>query len=230
MIKAIFFDIDDTIFDFSKCSVKALKETCNFYHIVFTDTILNEYRKIDDILWKKQKLGIYTIDEVLELRSNHMMDVMNIQNSNKTFKEVYLKQLWDTYEQIDDIEYVLKSLKSLGYTLYCASNGFYEMQINRLNKANLLHYFDELFVSDIVGYEKPNSQFFKTCLEKTNLAKEEVLMIGDSYLADIQGAHHAGWKTCYFNRKNQVNPMKVMEIQTMKELLDKEKLWKRENY
>ena len=59
---------------------------------------------------------------------------------------------------------------------------------------------------------------------------EEVVMIGDSYLADIEGAHNAGWKACYFNRKNQVNHLKVIEFKEMKELLDKEKLWKLENY
>ena len=60
MIKALFFDIDDTIFDFNKCSVIALSKTCDYYHVTFSETILNEYRKIDDILWKKQKLGIKT--------------------------------------------------------------------------------------------------------------------------------------------------------------------------
>ena len=117
MIKALFFDIDDTIFDFKKCSEKALKETCDYYHVDFNDVILNEYRKIDDILWKKQKLGIYTIDEVLQLRSNHMMDVMKIKN-DQSFKEVYLEKLTDTFELVDDIEYVLKEVKKRGYILY----------------------------------------------------------------------------------------------------------------
>lgn len=230
MIKGIFFDIDDTIFDFNKCSVIALNKTCEYYHVSFNDTILNDYRKIDDILWKKQKLGIYTIDEVLKLRSDYMMEIMDIQNYDKTFKEVYFEELGKTIELVDNIEVVLNEFKSKGYRLYCASNGFYDMQMYRLNKAHLLHYFDELFVSDKVGYEKPNINFFETCLNETKLRKDEVLMIGDSYLADIEGAHHAGWKTCYFNRKNQINRLNVIEFKEMKELLDKEKLWKLENY
>lgn len=230
MIKALFFDIDDTIFDFNQCSKIALKETCDYYHVSFNETILNEYRKIDDILWKKQKLGIYTVDEVLDLRSDYMMEIMNIQSYKKDFKTIYLEKLTETVELVDDIKDVLKELKHKGYELYCASNGIYKMQVHRLKKANLYQYFNQIFVSDKIGYEKPNHHFFDTCLKMSNHSNHEVLMIGDSYLADIQGAVEAGWKACYFNRKNQANPLKVIEITEMKELLEKGKLWKQENY
>lgn len=220
MIKGIFFDIDDTIFDFTKCSEKALKETCDFFNVTFNEYILNEYRTIDDILWKKQKLGIYTINEVLELRSNYMMEVMKIESNDMTFKDVYLDKLGETYELVDDIEHVLMELKKKGYSLYCASNGFYTMQKYRLEKANLLDYFQELFVSDKVGFEKPNRKFFEHCLHNTGYTYREVMMIGDSLLADIEGAINVGWKACYFNRKNNYNHTKSLEIKEMKELLN----------
>ena len=202
MPKALFFDIDDTILDYDKCAVLTLQNACAALHVPYSEEALAEYRRVDDFLWAQQKLGRLTIPEVLDQRNRHMMDYWGLQGG-LSFQEAFIAAFADSAELVDGVEDVLQSLREQGIPLYCASNGFLSVQVNRLQKAGVLHYFRELFVSDAIGYEKPDPRFFHHCLQQTGYAPEDVLMIGDSLVADIQGAQAAGWNVCYFNRKGK---------------------------
>ena len=61
------------------------------------------------------------------------------------------------------------------------------MQLSRLKSAGLFSYFSDVFVSDEMGFEKPDSRFFSKCLHRIHFRPEEVLMVGDSLQADIAG-------------------------------------------
>ena len=76
------------------------------------------------------------------------------------------------------------------------------MQIHRLEKAGLLGMFQDVYVSDDIGYEKPDHRFFDICLSRSGVKQEEALMIGDGKLTDIEGAMRAGWHTCWFDKKD----------------------------
>ena len=61
------------------------------------------------------------------------------------------------------------------------------MQLSRLKSAGLFSYFSDVFVSDEIGFENPDSRFFSKCLHRIHFRPEEVLMVGDSLQADIAG-------------------------------------------
>ena len=71
------------------------------------------------------------------------------------------------------------------------------MQLSRLKSAGLFSYFSDVFVSDEMGFEKPDSRFFSKCLHRIHFRPEEVLMVGDSLQADIAGGAKSGLKTFY---------------------------------
>ena len=211
MIKALFFDIDDTILDYDQCALFTVGRACETLGVPYSEAVQTEYRRVDDALWAQQKLGILTIPEVLEQRNAHMMDYLGL-TDGISFQEAFIAAFAESAALVEGVETVLRHCADKGYPMYCASNGFMDVQINRLQKAGVLHYFKELFVSQTIGYEKPNIRFFEHCLRETGYAPDEVLMIGDSLLADIKGALNAGWNVCYLNRHNKPSGLDIMEI------------------
>ena len=211
MIKALFFDIDDTILDYDACALFTVRRACETLGVPYSEAVQTEYRRVDDALWAQQKLGILTIPQVLEQRNAHMMDYLGL-TDGMSFQEAFIAAFAESADLVEGVEAVLQHCADKGYPMYCASNGYLNVQINRLQKAGVLHYFKELFVSEVIGYEKPNTRFFEHCLRETGYAPHEVLMIGDSLLADIKGAMNAGWNVCYLNRHNKPSGLDILEI------------------
>ena len=211
MIKAIFFDIDDTILDYDKCALFTVRRACETLGVPYSEAVQTEYRRVDDALWAQQKAGVLTIPQVLDKRNAHMMDYLGL-TDGISFQEAFIAAFAESADLVEGVEAVLAACKEKGLPLYCASNGFMEVQVNRLTKAGVLHYFEQLFVSQSIGYEKPNIRFFEHCLEQTGYTPEAVLMVGDSLTADIKGALNAGWNVCYLNRHNRPSGLNITEI------------------
>ena len=217
MIKAVFFDIDDTILDYDLCAEFTVRMACETLGVAYSQAVQTEYRRVDDALWVRQKLGELTIPQVLELRNTHMMDYLGL-TDGMSFQEAFIEAFGESCALVEGAEEVLKAVKEKGLPVYSASNGFMEVQTKRLEKAGVLQYFDRLFVSQTIGYEKPDIRFFEHCLRETGYAPHEVLMIGDSVAADIKGGLNAGWNVCYLNRHGKPAGVDCTEIKHLKEL------------
>ena len=217
MIKAVFFDIDDTILDYDLCAEFTVRLACETLGVAYSKVVQSEYRRVDDALWARQKLGELTIPQVLELRNTHMMDYLGL-TDGMSFQEAFIEAFGESCALVEGAEEVLKAVKKKGLPVYSASNGFMEVQTKRLEKAGVLQYFDRLFVSQTIGYEKPDIRFFEHCLRETGYGPHEVLMIGDSAAADIKGGLNAGWNVCYLNRHGKPAGVDCTEIKHLKEL------------
>lgn len=198
--KAIFFDVDDTLLDFELCSKKALFKTFQVLQLDFTEEVYEHFREIDSRLWKKQKQGLISVQEVLAKRFLLLAQTFAIEDMSGNLRKQFEIQLGDTDILVSHAKEVVDDL-SKKYTLYAASNGILKMQINRLEKAEILHYFKDLYVSDDIGFDKPDIGFFNECLKRSKLSREEVLFVGDSMEADMWGAKNAGINTCWYNSK-----------------------------
>lgn len=218
MIKALFFDIDDTILDYDLCAEFTVRKACETLGVPYSEAVQREYRLVDDLLWARQKAGELTIPRVLELRNAHMMEYLGL-TDGMSFQEAFIAAFEESCALVEGAEDVLRAVKERGLPVYSASNGFLNVQTNRLEKAGVLQYFDRLFVSETIGYEKPDIRFFEHCLRETGCAAHEVLMIGDSIAADIKGALNAGWNVVYLNRHNKPSGLDCREIKTLTELL-----------
>ena len=88
---------------------------------------------------------------------------------------------------------------SRSYRLFVLSNGFHEVQSLKMERAGIARYFRGLILSERVGARKPNPVFFDYALHHTRTRRTEVLMIGDSYAADIAGALRSGIDALWYN-------------------------------
>ena len=89
---------------------------------------------------------------------------------------------------------------------------------------NCIIYFSYIFISEEVGYNKPDIKFFEYVLRKIEEKdKSKILIVGDSLTSDIQGGNNCDLKTCWYNRKLENNKLSIKpdyEIKNLEELLD----------
>ncbi|MDU7163901.1 MAG: HAD-IA family hydrolase [Anaerococcus vaginalis] len=204
MIKAVLIDIDDTIFDFEKCSKNAFKKTLKKLDLFYEEKDFSYFNKVNDILWTKQKLGELNINQVFIERSNMMSKYFGLDIEKEIFNNLFVEFLYDEIEIVDEIEDLLSYLSNK-YQIFAASNGVYDMQVNRIKKSNLDIYFKDIFVSDKIGFEKPDKRFFQKIMDITKYSNKDLIMIGDSIKSDIIGAKNSNIKSIYFNKENKKN-------------------------
>lgn len=202
MIKAVLIDIDDTIFDFEKCSKNSFLKTLEKFNLKFKEQDFSYFNKVNHILWTKQKLGEINIKEVFIKRNYLMGKYFNLDIEKGLFNDLFVKFLYDEIEMVDGIEDLLLYLSDK-YKIFTASNGIFKMQENRLKKSNLDKYFDKIFVSDKIGYEKPDKKFFQKIMDLTKFSNDDLIMIGDSIKSDIIGAKNSKIKSIYFNKEDK---------------------------
>lgn len=202
MIKAVLIDIDDTIFDFEKCSKNSFLKTLEKFNLKFKEEDFSYFNKVNDILWTKQKLGEINIKEVFIKRDYQMGKYFNLDIEKGLFNDLFVKFLYDEIEMVDGIEDLLLYLSDK-YKIFTASNGIFKMQENRLKKSNLDKYFDNIFVSDKIGFEKPDKKFFQKIMDLTKFSNDDLIMIGDSIKSDIIGAKNSKIKSIYFNKEDK---------------------------
>ena len=126
--------------------------------------------------------------------------------------------LYETAIPVDGADKICRYLKKK-YILCAASNAFHDQQLNRLEMAGLLPYFDHVFVSESLGYRKPEKAFFDACRAfLPDVAADECMMIGDSLTADITGGKNAGMKTIWYNHTHRPVPERCEADQIVESL------------
>jgi len=121
------------------------------------------------------------------------------------------------------LEHILEKLK-IRYKLGIITNGPKSQQYMRLRNTGIYGYFSYVFISEEVGYNKPDINFFEYVLKKIEEKdKSKILIIGDSLTSDIQGGRNCEIDTCWYNRKLQNDNFFIKpnyEIKNLKELLE----------
>ncbi|WP_456275089.1 HAD family hydrolase [Bacillus sp. AK128] len=99
--------------------------------------------------------------------------------------------------------HVLNQLKG-NYKLLLLTNGSPDLQNTKLRiTPELVPYFDHIIISGAFGKGKPDPSIFTHALEKLEVDKENVLMVGDNLMTDILGASRVGIKSVWINRENK---------------------------
>ena len=206
MLKAVLMDIDDTLLDFGKCAEQAMRVGFAEWGLPFGDSTYRTFTPINDGLWRMIERGELTTQQLLAFRWNRIFDALGIRADGAAFEQRFLDLLYETAIPVDGAADICRYLKEK-YILCAASNAFHDQQLNRLKMAGLLPFFDHVFVSESLGYRKPETAFFDTCRALLpGVAADECVMIGDSLTADISGGKAAGMKTIWYNHTRRPVP------------------------
>lgn len=201
MIDTILFDLDDTLLDFQKAVEKSLAKTLTYYDIEPTESIIAMYKEISSKLYKDYEKGLISASDRRDMRYKLLFEKLNVSHSPAEATDYYNKQLSVGHYFVDGAEEVLKQLYGK-YRLYIASNGYTNVQMSRIESANIEQYFEDIFISKAIGYEKPDICFFLKCFQQIdNFNKKQTVIIGDNLKADIKGGKQVGIKTVWYNPK-----------------------------
>ena len=202
MIKNVLLDLDDTIFDFHKAEAIAVSKTLQNMKIEPTPEVIQRYSEINLSQWKRLELGEIDRGEVKVGRYIKLFKELGVDASAIAAAKTYEGYLSIGHYFLPGVEDLLKTL-SKNYRLYLVSNGTATVQKGRIGSSDIEQYFERIFISEIVGCNKPDVRFFEACFKEIpDFKKSETIIIGDSLSSDIQGGKNAGIYTLWFNPKH----------------------------
>jgi len=225
MFKVVLWDIDGTLLDFEKAEEAGIRGCFKNFNLgECTDEMLEEYKIINRGYWQAMERGEIEKPVLLVKRFEDFLNAYGLDSSVAAeFNELYQVLLGETVVFTPHAWETIQALK--GKVLQCAvTNGTKVAQDGKLKNSKLDTEFDHIFISEVVGIEKPNVGFFDAVFAKIGkYAPDEVLIVGDSLTSDIQGGANAGIRTCWFNPKGVENTSKLkpdFEIRDVGEVLE----------
>ncbi len=199
MIKAVLIDIDNTLLDFHKCSDEAMCLAARDFGIDFPENYFETFTEINNSLWEKIEKGELTRQGLFKVRWNLIFEAMGIKADGEAFEELFREYIKSSTIPVHGAEELIEYLSGK-YYVCVASNSELAQQEKRLRKAEMLPYIKKIFTSEEIGFAKPSAEFFEACKEGlSSFSKNEIMLIGDSVTADIEGGKKFGLKTCWFN-------------------------------
>lgn len=204
----IFIDLDDTLWN-TRVNSKRTMAT------VFTDYGFEKYYENFESfyaiywnnnckLWDDYRHGRISRHELIVERFR-----MPLKRTGRTDEQFILKLNHDflerTTHQKELLPHAIETLDYLKgkYHLHILSNGFKEVQYAKMENSGLMPYFEKIILSDNVGANKPSPAIFEEAVKEADTSIESSLMIGDSWDADIIGAHDYGMDQIWFNRDKE---------------------------
>jgi len=210
-IQFIYFDLDDTLMDFTNASKNAFIHLLNHYQLPLDHSCFDIYQSGNHQTWIEFEQNLISSHELRSLRFKRFFLAMNWSDRVDPFEmnQTYIHYLIKETTLISGALSLLLFFKNK-IPMGILTNGLKEAQRPRLFKADLVHFFDEIIVSDEIGISKPNPEIFKLAKEKTgNLPSENILLIGDNPKTDIEAAQKFGFKTVWFNPENKKLPENI---------------------
>lgn len=208
-IKAILFDLDDTLLNSKKSEYNAI---CEF------KKLFTEFDMIDNMQfferWHIITMKAYeaylskeiSFENMRKLRMKNLFlyftsKVLSDNEAQKIF-DIYFNLYEKNWILFDDTIHTLEKLKD-SYKLAIVTNGDSELQRKKIDNIGVKKYFSEIIISSEVGVSKPDKEIFRIACKRLKVEPEECVMIGDKFKVDIKGAIRSGMKAIWINRKNE---------------------------
>lgn len=202
-IKILLWDLDGTINDFLAMENYAIKKGFDRMNLgKCTDKMVSRYSQINVSYWEKLEKCEMKKDQILVDRFKDFFAEYGLPEQNAVvFNRNYQLDLGDKLVFIDGALEVLQKIKECKkIRQFVVTNGLVANQKRKLEGQELKPIFEYAFISDEVGFEKPNIEFFNAVFQKIgDIPKNQVMIVGDSLTSDIKGGNNAGIKTCWFN-------------------------------
>ena len=193
MYSTLLFDNDNTLLDFEKAENSAIIMSFSEVGVECSKHNLKLYKEINDSLWKKLEIGeIKSPDEIRTERFKLFFQKTGYSFSADKMGEIYATHLSKTGFLMDGVEDMLSSLHT-HYDMYIITNGISDIQRSRISHSGIGHYFKGIFISEEIGYSKPDKRYFNYVLGHIDEKdKSKIIVIGDRVSSDIQGAENSG--------------------------------------
>jgi len=187
MIKGVLFDFDSTLYNYEEANNNALDSLFNYISIeneIDKNNVKKEFNKITLNIKKSnnshnkfnKSIYIKYLIEYLSLPLDKYFD----------YTKIYEDEFNNSIQLYSGVIDLLELFQSKKIKIGLITNNIFEQQIKKLKKLSILKYFDMIITSAECGYEKPNEMIFINAINKMNIPKDNLCLIGDDYLNDIE--------------------------------------------
>lgn len=216
--KILLFDLDDTLLDFGANETDSLNKLFQQHGYIFSDELFQVYNSVNKQLWADYENGTIALEEVLNTRFSKTMLQLGTVVDGIEWEDQYRELLGNGCQLMEGALELCQSL-SVSHRLFVVTNGITQTQIKRLKQSGLYEFFEDVFDSQSIGYQKPSKEFFDYVMSHiNNFCIEEALMIGDSLNTDIKGGLMSGIDTCWINRRAQKCSAEIQSTYTVTNL------------
>jgi 2-haloacid dehalogenase len=218
--RILLFDLDDTLLDFGANEIDSLNILFHQHGYTFSDELFGIYNSVNKQLWTDYENGNIALEDVLNSRFSKTMLRLGKIVDGIEWENQYRELLGNGHQLIDGALEVCQSL-SASYRLFVITNGVKKTQIKRLKQAGLFGFFEDIFDSQSIGFQKPSKEFFNYVMGHIkDFNVRETLIIGDSLNTDIRGGILSGIDTCWINRKSQKSSSEIKSTHTIMSLAE----------
>lgn len=211
MIKAVFFDLDDTLCDSDAAWSVATKETFQllrkYYPDVSEEVITKAWTTVHQELLRQLDAGKGSMAQLRDKRFHCLFHELDLsigkitEELNDFLSSRYLASL-RLYEDVSVLE------KMPSYHVGIITNGAHDdhtdSQFSKVEQLGLSKRIQSLTISDEVGVRKPNVKVFQVACERAKVLPKEAMLVGNSIQNDIVGANRIGMTSVLIDRKSDV--------------------------
>ena len=200
--KYLLFDADNTLFDFDRAEHDAFLMLDALCPGAFTEATYSAYHEINRNVWHMLERGEITKNELKTERFRRHLSRLGVQHNcdliNRIAEE-YTRNLSLGTALTDGALETVRTL-SEHYAVYIVTNGLTDVQSARLHSSELAPYIDRMFISEEVGFDKPDERFFDYVISEIGEPdRSAYVVIGDSLTSDIDGAARSGIDCIYYD-------------------------------
>ncbi|MDQ3050695.1 MAG: YjjG family noncanonical pyrimidine nucleotidase [Bacteroidota bacterium] len=223
--KAVFFDLDHTLWDFELNSQSAIAE---LYHehkleslgITGLHDFIAAYRDINKKMWDEYHRNTISKETLRAGRFSRTLESFGISNL-KLAEQLAAGYITACPVKTNLFPGTMEILEYLSekYSLHIITNGFKEVQHLKIRNSGIAHFFEHIHISEEIGFKKPEPEIFNYAVKQSRAVHEQCVMIGDNLDTDIAGAENAGIDPVFFNPLKIRNDRQVFyEIHQLAEL------------
>ncbi|WP_373493467.1 YjjG family noncanonical pyrimidine nucleotidase [Aquiflexum sp.] len=221
----LFFDLDQTLWDYDKNVLESLSELFEIYQlqnfgIVDFKTFLDAFYQVNFKLWALYDLGKMDKKTLRDIRFKLIFEKAGARDDTvpKEMEDDFLNRTSSKPHLVPYSKEILEYLKP-NYKMHIITNGFNESQALKMKSSGLESYFDFVITSETTGHKKPDPRIFQYLLDKLSVKATDCIMIGDNPNSDILGAIQSKIDNIYFDPHGKgIEHVPTYTIRHLKEL------------
>lgn len=202
-MRAVFFDLDHTLFDTERTERHALGAVAREVHLPLSSRAVAAYQAVNTHVWGEYRAGRITSKELRVLRFHLWLEKMDRDPAHaKRLAPLYLDAFSSRGDLVAGASAAVRAVARQGIRLGVVTNGIDRVQRRRLKASKLAESFSVVVTSERAGFTKPDPRIMEIALKRMRVRPEESVYVGDDPHVDGLAANRASIPFVWFNPRS----------------------------